>query len=57
MLPPATTPKPPAPPKAMPPIERYNRYNQPSYNRYDQERLSKDGALSYILPSQFSKKL
>ncbi|ODN06259.1 Parafibromin [Orchesella cincta] len=42
MMPPTTTPKPPAPPKAVPPVERYNRYNQPSYNRYDQERLSKD---------------
>lgn len=46
MMPPTTiTPKMPAPPKAMPPPERYNRYNQPSYNRYDQERLSKDGKL------------
>ncbi|CAL8102625.1 unnamed protein product [Orchesella dallaii] len=36
MMPPTTTPK------AVPPMERYNRYNQPSYNRYDQERLGKD---------------
>lgn len=47
MLPP-TTPKPPPPAKTMPPVERYNRYNQPSYNRYDQERLSKDGKASKL---------
>lgn len=42
-MPPTTTPKPPVPPKIIPPVEKYNRYNQPSYNRYDQERLNKDG--------------
>ncbi len=38
----AITPKPTVPLKAAP-VERYNRYNQPGYNRYDQERLHKDG--------------
>lgn len=41
----AITPRPTIPVKSAPPVERYNRYNQPGYNRYDQERLHKDGIL------------
>jgi len=45
----AITPKPAAPLKTAPPVERYNRYNQPGYNRYDQERLNKEGSLNFII--------
>jgi len=46
MRPTATTPRLSAV-KPNPPVEKYNRYNQPGYNRYDQERLNKDGEKNF----------
>lgn len=40
---PTVTPKAPIPPKPAMSQERYDRYKQPGYNRYDQERLNKEG--------------
>ena len=46
---PTVTPKAPIPPKPAMSQERYDRYKQPGYNRYDQERLNKEGMCQGVL--------